>query len=218
MKGEIWKPVRNYEGLYEVSNLGRVRSLERKVWNSGKGCYVTVPERILKAGKAKGYLRVRLYKEGKVKNYYVHRLVGQEFLENPMGYTELNHLDEDKENNRADNLEFCSKSYNINYGTRNKRVAEKVSEKLKGKKHSEEHNKKVSEKLKGRKQTEEHIKKRSKPVFSVNKESGLIMWWKSAKEAERCTGIDHGNIIKCCKGKYNSAGNHIWFYADDDNE
>ena len=201
MKGEIWKDIEGYEGLYEVSNMGRVKSLKRTVWNSGKGCYVTVPERILKAGKAKGYLRVRLYKEGKVKNYYVHRLVGQEFLENPEGYTDLNHLDENKENNRADNLEWCSKSYNINYGTRNKRVAEKVSEKLRGKK-----------------QSEESIKKRSKPVFSVNKESGLIMWWKSAKEAERCTAIDHGNIIKCCKGKYHSAGNHIWFYADDDNE
>ena len=59
-------------------------------------------------------------------------------------------------------------------------------------------------------------KKKSKPVFSVDKESGLIMWWKSIIEAERCTGIDKGNITRCCQGKVKSAGNHIWFYADDD--
>ena len=180
MKGEIWKPVRNYEGLYEVSNMGRVRSLERTAW-IGKGCYRTVPERILKARKNRGgYLQVNLYKEGKMKRCSVHQLVAQVFCENLEGYKEINHIDENKLNNRADNLEWCSRSYNMHYGTRTEKI--------------------------------------SKPIFSVDKKSGLIMWWKSAKEAEDCTGIAHQNISKCCKGKIKSAGGHIWFYADDDNE
>ena len=178
---EEWRDIEGFEGLYQVSNYGRVKSVERTV-RCDRG-YRIVQERILKAGTTdKGYLQVQLCKDGKVKNCYVHRLVADAFCDNPMGYTELNHRDENKENNRIENLEWCSRSYNTNYGTGNKRRAEKLS----------------------------------KPVFSVDKESGLIMWWKSAKEAEECTGIDSSNIIKCCKGKYKSAGNHIWFYADED--
>ena len=173
MKGEIWKPVRNYEGLYEVSNLGRVKSLNYK--RTGK-------ERILKAGKSgNGYLQVNLYKDGNREQPLVHRLVATAFLDNADNLPEVNHKDENKQNNCVENLEYCSRLYNMNYGTGSKRSAEK----------------------------------RSKPVFSVDKKSGLIMWWESAKEAERCTGINNGNIINCCQGRQKSAGGHIWFYADD---
>ena len=194
---EEWRDIKGYEGYYQISNMGRVKSVERTV-RCGRG-YRIIPEKI-KKGKdnGHGYLQVKLYKECKVKQPLVHVLVATAFLDNPDNLPEVNHKDEDKTNNCVENLEYCSKSYNINYGTRNKRVAEKVSEKLKG-----------------RKQSEEHIKKKSKPVFSVNKKSGLIMWWKSIMEAERCTGIDKGNITRCCQGKLKSVGNHYWFYADD---
>ena len=182
---EEWKPVRNYEGLYEVSNLGRVKSLGRTVWN-GRGCY-KIPERILKAGTFKnGYLYVNLWKDGKMKHYTIHRLVGQAFVENPMGYTELNHRDENKLNNRADNLEYCSRSYNNTYNGRHKKVGKKIAEKQK------------------------------KAVFSVDRETGLIMFWESIKEASETLDIDHSSITKCCQGKMKSCGNHYWFYADDD--
>lgn len=198
---EVWKPVRNYEGLYEVSNMGRVKSLNYR--HTGK-------ERILKTRKNRsGYVTVNLYQEGKMKTCTIHKLVGQEFLENPMGYTELNHLDEDKENNRADNLEFCSRSYNINHGTRNKRVAEKVSEKLRGRKQTEEHIKKRAEKM-------TNNPKLSKPVICINKVSGLIVEFPSLCEASRQTGISLSHIWECCKGRRKSAGGHIFFYADDD--
>ena len=197
MKGEIWKPVRNYEGLYEVSNLGRVKSLNYN--KTGK-------ERIMKSyDNGKGYLKVQLFKEGKDKGYYMHVLVATAFCENPEGYTEVNHINEIKSDNRAENLEWVSHEYNLNYGTRNKRAGKK---------------------LKGRKQSEEHIKKRikkmtnnpklSKPVIGINKISGLIIEFPSTQEASRQTGINHGNICACLKGKRNSAGGHIWFYADDD--
>ena len=104
---EEWRDIQGYEGKYMVSNLGRVKSLNYN--RTGK-------ERILKARKdGCDYLQVQLYKEGKGKNYLVHQLVATVFCENPEGYTELNHIDENKLNNRADNLEWCSRSYNVEY-------------------------------------------------------------------------------------------------------
>ena len=126
MEKEIWKDIEGYEGLYKVSNIGRVKSVERMKWN-GKG-YHKIPERILKAGdNGKGYLYITLCKDGTRKNYTVHQLVGNAFLSNPQGYKELNHIDEDKTNNRADNLEWCSRSYNNTYNGKAKKVAEKLS-------------------------------------------------------------------------------------------
>ena len=201
MKGEIWKDIEGYEGLYQISNMGRVKSLERTVWDS-RGYYKTVSEKIRKGyDNGHGYLRVTLCKDGKDKTCRINRLVAMAFIPNPDNLPEVNNKNEDKTDNRVENLEWCSKSYNVNYGTRNKRIAEKI----RGRKLSEEHKKKIG-------------KKNSKPVFSVDKKSGLIMWWQSIMEAERCTGINQGHICACCNGKRKSAGGHIWFYADDDNE
>ena len=176
MKGEIWKDIEGYEGLYQVSNLGRVKSLNYH--RTGK-------ERIMKPQKTNwGYLFVGLCKDGKVKQPLVHRLVGQAFIENPNNLPCINHKDVNPENNCVENLEWCSYEYNNTYNGRAKKVAEK----------------------------------QSKPVFSVNKESGLIMWWESAREAGRVLGISQSDIGKCCKGKAKSCGNYTWFYADDDTE
>lgn len=194
---EEWKDITGYEGLYQVSNTGRVKSLERTVW-TGRGYYKTLPERILKACKSgNGYLLVALCKDGKDKRHYVHRLVATAFLENPMGYKEINHIDENKQNNCMENLEYCSRLYNANYGTRNQRAGEK----LKGRKFSEETIKKIAESKK-------------KPVYSIDKESGLFTYWESAKEAGEVLGIDPSSIARCCKGKLKSAGGFYWFYAD----
>ena len=127
---EEWRPVVGYEGLYEVSNRGRVKSVERTVWN-GRG-YKIVAERILKPQKARDYLGVVLCKDGKVKRYLVHRLVATVFCENPEGYTEVNHINEIKSDNRAENLEWCSRSYNNTYNGRAKKIAEKKSKSVIG--------------------------------------------------------------------------------------
>ena len=113
---EIWKDIEGYENLYQVSNLGRVKSLNYN--HTGK-------EKIMKAKKDKGYLRVQLYKDGKPKFYSVHRLVATSFLPNPNNLSQVNHIDEDKSNNIVDNLEWCSAKYNSNYGTRIQRIVEK---------------------------------------------------------------------------------------------
>ena len=109
MKKEYWKPVVGYEGLYEVSNWGRVKSLNYN--HTGKG-------KILKQHQCMdGYKSVMLYKDGKRKIILVHRLVAQAFIPNPNDYKEVNHKDEDKTNNSVDNLEWCDRLYNVRYGT-----------------------------------------------------------------------------------------------------
>ena len=115
---EEWRPVVGYEGLYEVSSYGRVRSLDRY---DERNCFRE--GRILKLYTSRvGYLRVQLSLNSKKKMYLVHRLVAEAFIPNPDNLPEVNHLDEDKTNNRVENLEFCDRKYNINFGTRKDKV------------------------------------------------------------------------------------------------
>lgn len=109
MQEEIWKDVVGYEGLYQVSNLGRVKSLGHDLWHKG---------RIIKPhldGKGH-YLLVGLHKDLKTKKRNIHRLVAEAFLPNPLGLPQVNHKDERKTNNMATNLEWCDASYNATYG------------------------------------------------------------------------------------------------------
>ncbi len=119
MENEIWLPVKGFEGLYEVSSFGRVRSLNYK--NTGQ-------TKVLSSFENKhGYLQVVLWKKGKEKLFRIHRLVAEAFIPNLFGYPQVNHIDEDKTNNHIDNLEWCDNKYNSNHGTRNKRIAKKLS-------------------------------------------------------------------------------------------
>lgn len=110
---QIWKPIEGYEGYYEVSNFGQIKSIQRKVSRGNN--YKPVAERILKLSNNKGYQTVALSKDGKVKYCQVHRLVAKAFIPNPDGLLYVNHKDENPSNNRVDNLEWCTKSYNNSY-------------------------------------------------------------------------------------------------------
>lgn len=125
---EIWKAIEGYEGLYEISTIGRVKSLQKKI-KSKNGSYRTVCEKILKPIKNRnGYLKVVLYKKGKMKNYSIHRLVASAFIHNDSLFnTDINHKDENPLNNNAENLEWCDRKYNCNFGTRNERLAKAFS-------------------------------------------------------------------------------------------
>ena len=185
MEEEIWKDIKGFEGKYKVSNWGRVKSL---VDNHGK-----FREKILSLSKNTwGYLQVGLSKAGTRKGYTIHRLVLSTF--NPIDgieNLEINHIDEDKTNNRLENLEWCDRSYNNNYGTRNDRISEKLTN-----------------------------GKKSTPIVQLSIEGKYIRSYKNASDAERECGFNRCNINKCCNNKYSSEGNNIykgyrWMYLSE---
>ena len=119
---EIWKDIKGYEGLYQVSNLGRIKSLTRLIDHKSTGI-VLQKEKIKKQQKNYGYCNVILCKNSKIKYYKVHRLVAQAFIPNPYNKPFINHKNEIREDNRVENLEWCDSTYNNNYGSRNKKIA-----------------------------------------------------------------------------------------------
>lgn len=122
---EIWKDVVGYEKLYQISNLGRVKSLKRII--DGRWGKTIIAEKILTPRKTKkGYLTVCLYKDKKSKNIKIHRLVAQTYIYNINNLPQVNHKDENKLNNRVDNLEWCNNKYNCNYGNKNVKSKKKI--------------------------------------------------------------------------------------------
>lgn len=112
MAVEVWKAIKGYEGLYEVSNLGQIRSLKRN----------TARNRILKPHDTGRYFQICLCKDGKQTHRLIHRIVAETFIENPNNLPEVNHKDENKHNNVAENLEWISRIENLTYGTRLERI------------------------------------------------------------------------------------------------
>lgn len=119
---EIWKDIPNYEGKYQISNLGRVKSI---LYVNGKTR--KTKERILKNKNTGKYQHILLWDKGKCYNYTIHKLVAETFIPNPNNYSEINHKDENVNNNRVDNLEWCTRKYNINYGNRTIKAKNKLS-------------------------------------------------------------------------------------------
>lgn len=179
---EVWKDIKDYEGLYQSSTFGRARSLD--TYRKGKNDSLRFCKgKILKPSTNKdGYLQVKLFKNGKKKAYYVHRLVAEAFIPNPDNLPCVNHKDENPQNNSVNNLEWCSYTYNNNYGTRNEKVAEKNTN-----------------------------GKRSKTVLQYDLEGNFIKEWQSTRECER-NGFKQGNVAACCRGKLKKHKDFIWRY------
>ena len=177
---EIWKDIKGYEGYYQVSNLGRVKSLFRQVKHS-QGNVRNHYERILKNNyDGNGYASVGLYKNAKAKKVHVHRLVMLAFEENPHNKPEVNHLDENKKNNRLDNLEWVTKKENENHGTKRERSVANTDYKMIG-------------------------IKNSKKVRQTNVNGTLIQEWDSLAQICKEKGYSKGNISMACNGKYKGA-------------
>lgn len=125
--GKVWKDIAGYEGYYQVSNLGRVKSLQTKAYSHIKKCAIPVKrEKILKPyPNTDKYLIVNLNKDGHRNCQKVHRLVAKAFIPNENNYPQVNHKDENKQNNCVENLEWCTNQYNFTYGTAKERMAKK---------------------------------------------------------------------------------------------
>jgi len=181
---EIWKSIEGYEGLYQVSNLGSFKSLERKV--RSKYAIRTVKEKILKQFLSKyGYLTVGLSKNCKTKRYQSHRLVAIAFISNPNNYPMVNHKDENRSNPKANNLEWCTSKYNNNYGTKIERYVKTRTGVF-------------TEKMK------ECIRKaavkNSIKVYQYSLKWEFVREWDSMTLAQK-EGFRVDGISRCCKGK-----------------
>ena len=182
---EIWKPVVGYEGFYEVSNIGKVRSLARIV-ECNDGRKRKIKDRILKGSSySGGYSGVTLHKDGCTKSVNIHRIVAEAFVPNPLEKEEVNHKDENPSNNHASNLEWVTHKENINYGTRTERARETTT------------------KLQG------------KAVQQFSKDGKLVAEYESLSAAGNATGTHVPNILKCAKGIYKTAGGYIWKYKNE---
>ena len=184
--GEEWRNVKGYEGLYQVSNYGRVTSFYQ-------------PARILKPNPSRaGYLTVELFQQGRSKRILTHRLVAIAFIENPFNLPQVNHKDENKSNNHATNLEWCTASYNVRYGqgyilrrlnTNYPAIAEKL---------------KTSQRGAGN--------NNAKAVVQWHPNGQRLSQFATIRDATKCTNINGSHISETCKGKRKSAGGFLWAY------
>ena len=207
---EIWKDIEGYEGRYQVSNFGNVKSLNYK--HTGE-------EKIMQSCKDKiGYLHIKLFMNGKPKMYKVHRLVAQAFIPNSNNYPQVNHKDENKINNNVNNLEWCTAKYNSNFGTRKERLRKnhKYNKGEKhpcyGKHHSKDTLKKMSENHADI-SNEKHPRAKKVICITTNEKFNCI------KIASEKYNANQSQITKCCKGTAKSAGKHpitneklVWEY------
>lgn len=187
---EIWKDIFyvdiisneiiDFRGLYQVSNLGNIKSM---IDNHGKH-----RNKILKTRTKGNYVVVNLSKNGKSKDYRVHRLVAYMFIpNNDKNKWQVNHKDENHKNNNINNLEWCTSEYNSNYGTRNERGANK----RKGIGNS-----------------------RSKSVIGINKKDKTIIKYEYIDLCKN-DGFLSSKISECCNGKRKSHKGYKWYYLDD---
>lgn len=118
---EVWKDIKGFEGKYQVSNFGRVKSL-----NYARRGY----SKILKPNTNHSYPFVNLSKNDIGRSYNIHRLVAEAFIDNPQNLPMVNHKDENRLNNHVDNLEWCTSSYNVNYGARNDKITQLIGKRV----------------------------------------------------------------------------------------
>lgn len=183
--GELWVNIKGYEGLYQVSNFGRVRSLKHVIVRRN-GRQFTINNKILNPNKLKsGYLQVQLKKEGDYKCILVHRLVAEAFIPNTKHLPCVNHKDENKTNCKLSNLEWCTYSYNTKYGTCQERRRKLLINNY----------------------------NMSKIVLQYTKEGMFIKEYPSLSEAARQIGCDIRNISACCRNKKKSIGGFVWKYG-----
>lgn len=201
LEGEIWKPIQGWEGLYEISNKGRVKSLERIIeYNKTSSSDIVVKrtnkEKILKGLLRNNYYHVQLHNNCKTQTWKIHRLVAIAFLQNPNNYPIINHKDENPHNNCVENLEWCDYKYNANYGN----CREKMSD--------------------------ARVRMFGVKVTQKDKNGNFITRYNSFQEASIATGVPRSHIWRAARNKHNkgwkgrsykqqTAGGYVWELTQD---
>ena len=186
---EEWRPIKNYEGLYEVSNLGRIKSLNKIIIDS-KGREHKFKEKIMNLQYDRyGYLYVSLNKSGK-KKFKVHRLVAEAFIPNPDNKGYVDHINTVKDDNRVENLRWVTSKENMNN--------ELTKDKFKG----------VNNHMYGKKSLY------SKKIIQLTLNGDFIKEWNSIKETKKY-GYIPNNISDCCNKKRKTHKGYIWMFYED---
>ena len=185
LEGEEWRNVVGYEGRYVVSNLGRVAAYSAPYLCGDRIC--RRKPQLIKPRKGSDYYSVVLSDgEKHRKSFVVHRLVASAFLPNQDNLPYINHKDENPENNKVDNLEWCTQSYNCNYGGHNARMAKTIHE----------------------------TAYQRKKVVQLTIENIFIAQYVSIVEASKASGICQGSISLCCRGLRSQGGGYKWMYLE----
>lgn len=186
---EIWKDIPEYEGLYQASSLGNIRSIDRIIYDKNLKRSRNFKGKILKQNiRNDGYLFVNLSKNGINKVVKIHRIIAKTFIKNNNNYKCINHINGNKQDNNINNLEWCTYSHNIKEAYR---LGLKKSISIKGGKN-----------------------KCSKIVNQYDLDNNFIKKWYCIKDASKKLKIKDSNISLCCKGKRNKAGGYIWKYEE----
>lgn len=180
---EIWRDVPGFEQHYQVSNYGRLRSRKRVGRNCNGKPWLDEWRTIKPIVCKNGYLEASFYINGKRTVMLLHRLVAKVFIPNPHRYPEVNHMDENIQNCRADNLEWCTSKYNANYGTRNERCRAK------------------------------NRATNGKSVNQYTKDGLFLKRWECASDIGRECGFDISSIIRTCKHRQMTSYGYKWEYA-----
>jgi hypothetical protein len=185
---EIWADIPGYEGMYQISTHGRVKSLPRTIRR--RNCDCPIKERILRPASRNGYLHVNLCNNKNAKSAFIHRLVAIIFIPNPRGVDCINHKDCNPHNNRVENLEWCTKAENNQHAWDNG-----CQEKLRGI---------MKQGL------------RNRAVLQLDLNGNVIKQFDTIKEASAETGATHSHISSCCRNRYGrrTCGGYKWQYSN----
>lgn len=179
---EVWKDIDGYEGLYQVSNHGRVKSLNYK--RTGKAKVLSLKENNC------GRMHVEIRRDGKKKDFLVHRLVASAFIPNPNNYPEINHMDENPKNNATWNLEWCTGLYNVRYSTA-----------------------RHPERALNRKPTDKYGRRLDLMIEQIDASGSTVKIWQNSRTIFSETGMSDWSISECCRGKRKTAYGYIWRYV-----